>query len=64
MLWEGEVEDSIQQFRIVVMYAVPSWKQVGSFKKAGTAFTTLTHASCVCYMHHVLLLGYQGVLLI
>ena len=29
MLWEGEVEDSIQQFRIVVMYAVPSWKQVG-----------------------------------
>ena len=29
MLWEGEEEDSIQQFRIVVMYAVPSWKQVG-----------------------------------
>ena len=29
MLWEGEVEDSIQQFRIVVMYAVLSWKQVG-----------------------------------
>ena len=29
MLWEGEVEESSQQFRIVVMYAVPSWKQVG-----------------------------------
>ena len=51
MLWEGEVEDSIQQFRIVVMYAVPSWKQVGSFKN-GTALILLHSHTCpICVLH-------------
>ena len=28
MLWKGEVDDRKQQFRVLVMYAVPSWEKV------------------------------------